>query len=39
VRDALGNYGDGLLLGAPGAIACGYELRREERESDDDDEF
>src|SRR5215813_2241944 len=39
VRDALGNYGDGLLLGAPGAIACGYEWRREERKSNDDDEF
>jgi hypothetical protein len=39
VRDALGDYGDGLLLGAPGAIAGGYEWRCEERKSNDDDEF
>src|SRR5215471_18859089 len=39
VRNAFGNYGDGLLLGAPGAIAGGYEWRREERKSNDDDEF
>src|SRR5215510_1655207 len=39
VRNAFGNYCDGLLPRAAGAIACGYEWRREERKSNDDDEF